>query len=389
SITFKPDDEEEALIPLIFNLKASDFANVATATTSYSPNDVKKVATLNNGAADLEVEDIHGFVYESDRGIDKPVDSSQGTREIKGKTKFANAVVNIHSSLGEGNEFPDLQVNEKGEFSFNASEVGIRLNNGEKLHFTVVDPLTGAILSNLVTKEITVAETEEEKKERTLNELLDITPAYYRLVGDEIRGYDIHGNVLDYFNANDKEEIARHFKSLGIDQPNFKLLPGWPTETKSATMTDSKPALSVAANTTAMPKVSVQAPSEVKSVTSPEASLETRSETTPKTKTEPTTIAKSASRPNTASQLSTTAETTPASQTIPVTTLGVASMNQTMMQSSSAPTPVSTNVVSHAKTTQAKALPETGYEKTHAGLLGTFLLGLGALFLLGRKRKSN
>nr|WP_240928905.1 LPXTG cell wall anchor domain-containing protein [Staphylococcus hyicus] len=59
------------------------------------------------------------------------------------------------------------------------------------------------------------------------------------------------------------------------------------------------------------------------------------------------------------------------------------------MQSSSAPTPVSTNVVSHAKTTQAKALPETGYEKTHAGLLGTFLLGLGALFLLGRKRKSN
>lgn len=389
SITFKPDDEEEALIPLIFNLKASDFANVATATTSYSPNDVKKVATLNNGAADLEVEDIHGFVYESDRGIDKPVDSSQGTREIKGKTKFANAVVNINSSLGEGNEFPDLQVNEKGEFSFNASEVGIRLNNGEKLHFTVVDPLTGAILSNLVTKEITVAETEEEKKERTLNELLDITPAYYRLVGDEIRGYDIHGNVLDYFNANDKEEIARHFKSLGIDQPNFKLLPGWPTETKSATMTDSKSALSVASNTTAMPKVSVQAPSEVKSVTSPEASLETRSKTTPKTKTEPTTIAKSASRPNTASQLSTTAETTPASQTIPVTTLGVASTNQTMMQSSSAPTPVSTNVVSHAKTTQAKALPETGHEKTHAGLLGTFLLGLGALFLLGRKRKSN
>nr|WP_289780927.1 hypothetical protein [Staphylococcus agnetis] len=41
----------------------------------------------------------------------------------------------------KGNEFPDLQVNEKGEFSFNASEVGYRLNNGEKLHFTVVDPL--------------------------------------------------------------------------------------------------------------------------------------------------------------------------------------------------------------------------------------------------------
>ena len=62
SITFKPDDEEEALIPLIFNLKSSDFANVSTATTSYSPNDVSKVVILDNGTADLEVEDIYGFV---------------------------------------------------------------------------------------------------------------------------------------------------------------------------------------------------------------------------------------------------------------------------------------------------------------------------------------
>ncbi|MCO4342150.1 hypothetical protein MTQ94_11270 [Staphylococcus agnetis] len=210
SITFKPDDEEEALIPLIFNLKASDFENVATATTSYSPNDVKKVATLNNGAADLEVEDIYGFVYESDRGIDKPVDSSQGTREIKGKTKFANAVVNITSSLGKGNEFPDLQVNEKGEFSFNASEVGYRLNNGEKLHFTVVDPLSGELLSNnFITKKINIYETPEQKEDREFEEKLERTPAYYTLVGDNITGYNLNGDVITWFNALEKVKINR------------------------------------------------------------------------------------------------------------------------------------------------------------------------------------
>lgn len=210
SLTFKPDDEEEALNPLIFNVKASDFDTVASATTTYHADDVKKVVTLNTGADDLEVENIHGFVYESDRGIDKPVEGGQGTRIIKGKTKFANAVVNITSSLGEGNEFPDLQVDEKGEFSFNASEAGYRLNNGEKLHFTVVDPLNGNILSKLVTKEVQVAESEEQRKERAFDELLEVTPAYYQLVGDELRGYDNLGNVLTYFNAYDKKELAHN-----------------------------------------------------------------------------------------------------------------------------------------------------------------------------------
>ncbi|MGV3187823.1 YSIRK-type signal peptide-containing protein [Staphylococcus chromogenes] len=210
SLTFKPDDEEEALNPLIFNVKVSDFDTVASATTTYRPDDVKKVVTLNTGADDLEVENIHGFVYESDRGIDKPVEGGQGTRIIKGKTNFANAVVNVTSSLGEGNEFPDLQVNDRGEFSFNASEAGYRLNNGEKLHFTVVNPLNGNILSKLVTKEVQVAESEEQKKERVFDELLEVTPAYYQLVGDEIRGYDTLGNVLTYFNAYDKKELAHN-----------------------------------------------------------------------------------------------------------------------------------------------------------------------------------
>ena len=35
-------------------------------------------------------------------------------KKLKGKTKFANAVVKVDSELGEGQEFPDLQVNENG-----------------------------------------------------------------------------------------------------------------------------------------------------------------------------------------------------------------------------------------------------------------------------------
>ncbi|MCO4356373.1 hypothetical protein MTQ96_00410 [Staphylococcus agnetis] len=210
SITFKPNDEDEAIIPLIFNVQASDFDSIQSAITSYNPSNVKKVNILNTITDDIQVDDIQDYDYVSNHGIDKPVEGSKGTKVIEGKTKFANAVVNVTSSLREGNEFPDLQVGEDGKFSFNASSAGFRLNNGEKLHFVVVDPLSGKVLSKLVTKEITVAESEDQKKERAFDDLIEITPAYFKLVGNEIRGYDIHGYVLTYFNAYDTKELARH-----------------------------------------------------------------------------------------------------------------------------------------------------------------------------------
>ncbi|NJH85954.1 hypothetical protein GLV96_05205 [Staphylococcus agnetis] len=210
SISFKPNDEDEAIIPLIFNVKASDFDSITSAITSYNPNNVKKVFVLNTIADDLQVDNIQGYDYVSNHGIDKPVEGSKGTKVIEGKTKFANAVVNVTSSLGEGNEFPDLQVDKDGKFSFNASDAGFRLNNGEKLHFVVVDPLSGKVLSKLVTKEIKVAETEEQRKEREFDELIEVTPAYFKLAGNEISGYDIHGYILTYFNAYDKKELERH-----------------------------------------------------------------------------------------------------------------------------------------------------------------------------------
>ncbi|NJH98884.1 hypothetical protein GLV88_00015 [Staphylococcus hyicus] len=215
SITFKPNDEDEAIIPLIFNVKASDFDSITSAITSYNPNNVKKVFVLNTIADDLQVDNIQGYDYVSNHGIDKPVEGSKGTKTITGKTKFANAVVNVTSSLGEGNEFPDLQVDKDGKFSFNASDAGFRLNNGEKLHFVVVDPLSGKVLSKLVTKEIKVAETEAQRKEREFDELIEVTPAYFKLAGNEIRGYDIHGYILTYFNAYDKKELERHIYKKG------------------------------------------------------------------------------------------------------------------------------------------------------------------------------
>lgn len=54
----------------------------------------------------------------------------------------------VYSELGEAQLFPDLQVNEKGEFSFDSHGAGFRLQNGEKLNFAVVDPITGDPLAN-------------------------------------------------------------------------------------------------------------------------------------------------------------------------------------------------------------------------------------------------
>ncbi len=59
------------------------------------------------------MKNIYGFEYKSEQGRGIPQNNSHSTKEIKGKTKFANAVVKVDSELGEGQEFPDLQVNEK------------------------------------------------------------------------------------------------------------------------------------------------------------------------------------------------------------------------------------------------------------------------------------
>lgn len=135
--------------------------------------------------------------------------SKEGTKVIKGKTKFANAVVKVYSELGEAQLFPDLQVNEKGEFSFDSHGAGFRLQNGEKLNFAVVDPITGDPLSKLVTKEIDIEETPEEKADREFDERMENTPAYYKLYGDKIVGFDTNDFPITWFYPLGEKKVER------------------------------------------------------------------------------------------------------------------------------------------------------------------------------------
>ncbi len=46
SLTFLPNDEEEALKPIIFKTKVTSFDNIESAITSYNPKNINKVTTL-------------------------------------------------------------------------------------------------------------------------------------------------------------------------------------------------------------------------------------------------------------------------------------------------------------------------------------------------------
>lgn len=178
SLTFAPEDDEDALKPLIFKTKVTSLEDIEKAETKYDHTKVNKVKVLDNVKEDLQVDEIYGSLYHTDKG--KGILDKEGTKVIKGKTKFANAVVKVYSELGEAQLFPDLQVNEKGEFSFDSHGAGFRLQNGEKLNFAVVDPITGKLLSNeFVSKEIDIEETPEQKADREFDERMENTPAYY------------------------------------------------------------------------------------------------------------------------------------------------------------------------------------------------------------------
>ncbi|SQE39897.1 exported protein [Staphylococcus aureus] len=208
SLTFVPDDEEDALKPLIFKTKVTSLEDIDKAETKYDHTKINKVKVLDNVKEDLHVDEIYGSLYHTEKG--KGILDKEGTKVIKGKTKFANAVVKVDSELGESQLFPDLQVNEKGEFSFDSHGAGFRLQNGEKLNFTVVDPITGKLLSNeFVSKEIDIEETPEEKADREFDERLENTPAYYKLYGDKIVGFDTNDFPITWFYPLGEKKVER------------------------------------------------------------------------------------------------------------------------------------------------------------------------------------
>lgn len=213
SLTFAPDDEDEALKSLIFKTKVTSLEDIDRAETKYDHTKVKKVNVLKDVKEDLHVDEIYGNVYHTEQGKGKII--QEGTKVIKGKTKFANAVVKVDSELGEAQLFPDLQVNEKGEFSFDVDYAGLRLQNGEKLNFTVVEPITGKLLSSgFVSKHIDVYETPEQKADREFDEKLENTPAYYKLYGDKIIGFDTNDSPLTWFYPLGEKKVERKAPKL-------------------------------------------------------------------------------------------------------------------------------------------------------------------------------
>lgn len=212
SLTFAPEDDEDALKPLIFKTKVTSLEDIEKEETKYDHTKVNKVKVLDNVKEDLQVDEIYGSLYHTDKG--KGILDKEGTKVIKGKTKFANAVVKVYSELGEAQLFPDLQVNEKGEFSFDSHGAGFRLQNGEKLNFAVVDPITGDPLSKLVTKEIDIEETPEEKADREFDERMENTPAYYKLYGDKIVGFDTNDFPITWFYPLGEKKVERKAPKL-------------------------------------------------------------------------------------------------------------------------------------------------------------------------------
>ncbi|MBR9431990.1 FKLRK protein, partial [Staphylococcus aureus] len=115
SLTFAPDDEDEALKSLIFKTKVTSLEDIDKAETKYDHTKVEKVKVLKDVKEDIHVDEIYGSLYHTEKG--KGILDKQGTKEITGKTKFANAVVKVYSDLGDAQLFPDIQVDENGKFS--------------------------------------------------------------------------------------------------------------------------------------------------------------------------------------------------------------------------------------------------------------------------------
>ncbi|HFV7390286.1 TPA: FKLRK protein [Staphylococcus aureus] len=213
SLTFAPDDEDEALKSLIFKTKVTSLEDIDKAETKYDHTKVNKVKVLKDVKEDLHVDEIYGSLYHTEKG--KGILDKEGTKVIKGKTKFANAVVKVDSELGESQLFPDLQADEKGEFSFDVDHAGFRLQNGETLNFTVVDPITGKLLSEkFVSKNIDIYESPEEKADREFDERMENTPAYHKLHGDKIVGYDTNGFPITWFYPLGEKKVERKAPKL-------------------------------------------------------------------------------------------------------------------------------------------------------------------------------
>ena len=68
SLTFAPDDEDEALKSLIFKTKVTSLEDIDKAETKYDHTKVEKVKVLKDVKEDLHVDEIYGSLYHTEQG---------------------------------------------------------------------------------------------------------------------------------------------------------------------------------------------------------------------------------------------------------------------------------------------------------------------------------
>lgn len=148
SLSFKSDNEQDTMPSFVFNVLTEPFETVEKAHTLFDHNAIEPVKELKDVDEAIQINDIFGDVIETAiRGEDKLI--LEGTKEMTGRTKYANALIRIDSNLGEYRHFPTLQADQEGNFTFNIKEAGYRMYNGETLTLTVVDPTTQKTLAQI------------------------------------------------------------------------------------------------------------------------------------------------------------------------------------------------------------------------------------------------
>lgn len=68
SLTFAPEDDEDALKPLIFKTKVTSLEDIEKAETKYDHAKVKEVNVLKDVNEELHVDEIYGSLYHTDKG---------------------------------------------------------------------------------------------------------------------------------------------------------------------------------------------------------------------------------------------------------------------------------------------------------------------------------
>ncbi|PCF41210.1 YSIRK-type signal peptide-containing protein [Staphylococcus delphini] len=146
TLTFKSDDANDTVGPVVFNVRTEAFEDVADAQTSYQLGESPAIEVLADVEHDIEVQPILGDVIQTEaRGEYQVI--VEGTKKIEGRTQFGNALIQIDSNLGEHRSFPMLQADEAGHFTFDLKGTEMQLLNGEVLTFKVLDRHTSQVLA--------------------------------------------------------------------------------------------------------------------------------------------------------------------------------------------------------------------------------------------------